>query len=100
MKRRFCVSLLSSLAALSLALGVAGTAAAADPQPTVGGTLSAAGKTIHVFSNGNVPAHVTMTSDVPGLTFSTPEFDIRPGETVDLTFQTSRADGTVTALYT
>ena len=90
-------SLLSLTAALVLVTGAASAAAAASPAPTVGGTLSAEGKTIHVLSNGNVPAHVYMTaSDVK---LSETDFTILPGQTHDLTFSGSKAVGTVTALY-
>jgi hypothetical protein len=91
-KRTFRSLLLS--VALSLTLGVAGVAAT---EPTVGGTLSAGGNSIHVFSNGNVPAHVSMTAT--DVTLSETSFDIQPGQTHDLTF-TGGAVGSVSALYT
>lgn len=88
-------------AAILASLVLAGVALAADPsptiQPTVGGTLSAEGKTITVLSNGNVPAHVTMTAE--SVTLSETEFDIQPGTTHTLTFE-GKAVGSVTALYT
>jgi hypothetical protein len=87
-------------AAMLLSLVLGSVALAADPsptiQPTVGGTLSAAGKTITVFSNGNVPAHVTMSAEQ--VTLSETSFDIQPGQTHDLTFK-GKATGHVTALY-
>jgi hypothetical protein len=92
-KRTFRSLLLS--AALTLSVGVAGVAAAG---PTVGGTLSAEGHNISVFSNGNVPAHIHMTaSDV---VLSESDFDLQPGETHHLTFSGPKATGDVTALYT
>lgn len=85
---------------LTIAVGT-GAVAAASPtptdQPTVGGTLSVAGKTITVYSNGNVPAHITMSAE--SVTLSETSFDIQPYESHDLTF-TGKADGRVTALYT
>lgn len=86
--------LLLTLAAIAAA--GAGAVRAAD-EPTVGGTLSAAGNTITVYSNGNVPARVSMSAE--SVTLSRTEFTILPGETVNLTFS-GRAVGHVSATYT
>lgn len=90
------------VAAALVTFVVAGAVLAASPAPTdvptVGGTLSAAGKTIEVYSNGNVPAHVTMSAT--DVTLSETEFDLLPGETHTLTFSGAKATGTVSALYT
>jgi hypothetical protein len=95
--------LAAAVAVLALTLSVgAGAVLAADPsptvQPTVGGTLSAGGRTIEVYSNGNVPSHVHMTAEV--VTLSESDFDILPGQTHRLTFSGPKAVGTVSALYT
>lgn len=91
-------SIAAAVAALVLTFAVGtGAAFAADP-PTVGGTLSVSGNTITVFSNGNVPAHVTMDAEV--VVLSETEFDLAPGETHELSFTSESATGQVTALYT
>ena len=99
-KRFSLLSSASLLTALSLVLGAASVAAAAEPSaiPTVGGTLSAEGKNISVYSNGNVPAHVTLSAT--DVKLSETSFDIQSGETHSLTFSGPKAVGTVTALYT
>lgn len=80
---------------LSLVLG--GVAFAASPVPTVGGTLSAAGNSITVLSNGNVTAHVVMAAEY--VTLSETAFDLAPGQSHELTF-TGKATGYVSATYT
>jgi hypothetical protein len=80
--------------AILASLVLVGVALAADP--TVGGELAAGGNSVHVTSNGNVPAHVVMSADAVAL--SVTEFDLQPGETHDLTF-TGKAVGTVSATY-
>ncbi len=85
---------LSALVSLALA-GAAGVRAA-SPEPTVGGTLAVDGKTISVYSGGNVPAHVYLTATDARLSES--DFEIAPGATHSLTFS-GPAVGTVTALY-
>jgi hypothetical protein len=92
MKTALRAAVVATLASLVLA----GVAIAASPQPTVGGTLSAAGRTITVLSNGNVVAHVTLTAEK--VTLSETSFDIAPGQSHSVTF-TGEPLGYVSALY-
>lgn len=72
------------LAAVAVAMlasfALVGMAQAAEPSatPTAGGVLSHDGKAILVRSDGNVPAHVTLTAEA--VTLAESEFDMQPGE--------------------
>lgn len=90
----------SVLVALSLVLGAAGTAAAADPTPapTVGGQIDhiARKSTIVITSHGNVPAHVTLSSEAVGLSESS--FDLQPEASHTVTY-TGEPVGSVVARF-
>lgn len=96
--RRVARAALTLFALASLVLAGAGGLRAAEPTsaPTVGGTLSVDGRTISVYSNGNVPATIFMSAEAVTLTETS--FALLPGETRELTFS-GEPDGRVTALY-